>query len=154
MYCSGSKPLTSQAKRTESFCGSNLVIGAAPGVPANSPFQVEATSVPTGVTRPSPVTTTRRDKLFPDLLVEIIHRVADGPQLFRVLIRDVDVELLLERHDELHRVQAVGAEVLHEAGFVGQLLPLDAKLLDDDVLDLLFDVAHVVLSWGFRSSIT
>ena len=77
-------------------------------------------------------------------------RVADGAELLRVLVGDVDVELLLERHDQLDGVQTVGAEVFHEAGLVGQLLALDAKLLDDDVLDLLFDVAHVVLDWRFR----
>src|SRR4051794_28987452 len=107
MYLSGSKPFTSQAKRTDSFCGSNFVIGAAPGVPASSAVQVDSTSVPTGVTSPRPVTTTRRAKLLPDLLVEVIHGVADGAQLLGVLVRDVDVELLLERHHELHRVQAV-----------------------------------------------
>src|SRR6185312_5402983 len=102
MYCRGSKPLTSQAKRTDSLCGSNLVIGAAPGVPARSAVQVVSTSVPTGVTRPRPVTTTRCAKLFPDLLVQVIHGVADGAELFRILVRNVDIELLLERHHELH----------------------------------------------------
>src|SRR6476646_9151985 len=150
MYLSGSKPLTSQAKRTDSFCGSNLVIGAAPGVPARSAVQVESTSVPTGGTSPRPVTTTRCAKLLPDLLVEVVHGVADGPELLGILIRNVDVELLLERHDELDRVQAVGAEVFHEAGLAGELFPLHAQLLDDDVLDLLFDVAHVVLDWRFK----
>src|ERR687890_1983761 len=149
MYCSGSKPFTSHAKRTESFWGSNFVIGAAPGVPASSAVQVDSTSVPTGVTSPRPVTTTRCAKLLPDLLVQVIHRVAHGAQLLGVLVRDVDVELLLERHHELHRVQAVGAEVFHEAGLAGELLALDAQLLHDDVLDLLFDVAHVVLNWSF-----
>src|SRR5690349_10050252 len=150
MYLSGSKPFTSQANRTDSFCGSNLVMGAAPDVPARSALQVESTSVPTGVTSPRPVTTTRCAKLLPDLLVEVVHGVTDGAELLGVLVGDVDVELLLERHHELHRVQAVGAEVLHEAGLAGELLTLDAQLLDDDVLDLLFDVAHVVLDWSFR----
>jgi hypothetical protein len=34
------------------------------------------------------------------------------------------------------------AEVLHEARFSGELLALDAKLLDDDVLDLSLDLAQ------------
>src|SRR3954465_10174916 len=133
MYCRGSNPFTSQAKRTCCLEASNLVIGAPPDLPSSSALQVDSTSVPTGVTSPRPVTTTRCAKLLPDLLVEVIHGVADGAQLLRVLVRDVDVELLLERHHELHRVQAVGAEVLHEAGLAGELLPLDAQLLDDDV---------------------
>src|SRR5438105_10582243 len=120
MYLSGSNPFTSQAKRTDSLCGSNFVIGAAPGVPARSALQVESTSVPTGVTRPRPVTTTRCAKLLSDLLVQVVHRVTDGAELFGVLVGDVDVELLLEGHHELHRVQAVGAEVFHEAGLAGE----------------------------------
>src|SRR5215207_7567054 len=150
MYSRGSKPFTSQANRTDSREGSNFLIGAAPGVPARSADQVDSTSFPTGVTRPSPVTTTRRVNLLPDLLVQVIHRVADRAQLLRVLVGDVDVELLLEGHDQLDGVQTVRAEVLHEARLAGQLLALHAQLLDDDVLDLLFDVAHVVLDWRFR----
>src|SRR5688572_1388504 len=120
-------------------------MGAAPERPASSPSQVDSTSVPTGVTSPRPVTTTRRVKLLPDLLVEIRHGIANGAELLRFLVGDIDVELLLERHDQLHGVEAVGAEVLHEAGIAGQLLPLDAELFDDDILDLLFHVSHVVL---------
>src|SRR5215211_2104669 len=153
MYNRGSNPFTSQANRTDSFSGSNLVIGAAPGVPASSAVQVESTSVPTGVTSPRPVTTTRCAKLLSDLLVEIIHGIADGPKLLGVLVRDIDVEFLLERHDQLDGVEAVGAEVLHETRLAGELLALDAELLDDDILDLLFDVAHVVLNWSLRTAV-
>src|SRR5690242_7443384 len=145
MYGNGSNPFTSQAKRTESFEGSNLVMRAAPGRPSSRPAQVESTSLPMGVTSPRPVTTTRWVKLFPDLLVQVAHRITDGAELFRFFVRDVDVELLLEGHDQLDRVEAVRAEVFHEAGVGGELLALHTQLLDDDVLDLLFDVAHVVL---------
>src|SRR5215218_4003749 len=150
MYCRGSNPFTSQANRTDSFCGSNLVIGAAPGVPASRAVQVESTSVPTGVTSPRPATTTRCAELLPDFLVEVIHGIADGPKLLGVLVRDIDVEFLFERHDLLVGVEAVGAEVFHKTGLAGELLALDAELLDDDILDLLFDVAHVVLNWSLR----
>src|SRR5215211_5210911 len=108
-YCSGSNPFTSHANRTDSFCGSNLVIGAAPDFPASSAVQVASTSVPTGVTSPRPVTTTRCGKLLSDLLVEVVHGITHGPELFRILVPNDHVELLLERHDELDRVQAVGA---------------------------------------------
>src|SRR5918994_2828547 len=95
MYRMGSKPFTSQANLTESCEGSNLRIGAAPGVPARSADQVDSTSFPTCVTSPRPVTTTRRDNLLPDLLVQVIHGIADGAQLLGILVRNVDVELLL-----------------------------------------------------------
>src|SRR3954453_8031523 len=152
MYCSGSNPFTSQAKRTCCLEASNLVIGAAPDLPSSSALQVESTSVPTGVTSPRPVTTTRCTKLFPDFLVQVRHGITDGAKLLRFLVGDIDVELLLEGHDELDGVEAFGAEVFHEAGIVGQLLPFDTELFDDDILDLLFYVSHVGLDWRIRSA--
>src|SRR5512133_92574 len=59
-YTSGSKPFTSQAKCTGKVVESNLVIGAPPDTPAVIARQVAATSLPTGVIAPIPVTTTRR----------------------------------------------------------------------------------------------
>src|SRR5512144_853594 len=100
MYWRGSNPFTSQANRTCWFDASNLVIGAAPDFPSSSACQVDSRSFPTGVTSPRPVTTTRRVKLFPDLLVEIRHGITDGAELFRLLIGDIDVELLFECHDQ------------------------------------------------------
>src|SRR3954465_4961584 len=132
MYWRGSNPFTSHAKRTCCLEASNLVIGAAPDLPSRSARQVLSTSVPTGVTSPRPVTTTRWVKLFPDLLVEVRHGVTHGAELFRLLVGDIDVEFLFEGHDQLDGIEAVGAEVFHEAGVVGQLLALDAQLFDDD----------------------
>src|SRR5215204_3127643 len=119
MYCSGSNPLTSQAKRTRWLEGSNLVIGAAPDFPASSPSQVDSTSFPTGVTRPRPVTTTLCGKLLSDLFVEVGHGIAHGTELLRFFVRDIDVELFFKSHNELHGIEAVRAEIFHEAGFVG-----------------------------------
>src|ERR1043165_2200617 len=122
MYREASKPFTSQANRTDSLEGSNLVMFPAPDRPSSRLAQGESTSVPTGVTSPRPVTTTRWVKLFPDLLVQVVHGVADGPQLLGLFIGDVDVELLLDGHDELDRVETVGAEVFQETRIAGELL--------------------------------
>src|SRR6185436_13699764 len=145
MYCSGSKPLTSQAKCTGSSAESKRVIGPAPDSPAMRAAQVLATSFPNGVTRPIPVTATRRVTLlaFPHLVVEVGHRRPDGTELLRLLVRDVDVELLLERHDQLDRVETVGAQVFHEARVVGELVALHAKLFDDNVFHFFLELLHV-----------
>src|SRR4030095_2775470 len=145
MYWIGSNPLISQANRTPCRPVSNLVIGAAPDRPARRAAPESSTVFPTGVTSPRPVTTTRRTRLLPDLLVEILESVAHGAQLLGFFVRNVDVEFLLERHDHLDGVEAVRAEILHETGLGSQLLPFDAQLLDDDVLDPIFHVAHGVL---------
>src|SRR5216117_2528732 len=145
MYCRGSYPFTSQAKCTGSCAESNLVIGPAPDCPATRAAQVLATSFPTGVTSPIPVTATRRVTLlaFPHLVVEIAHRGADGAEFLRLLVRDVDVEFLLEGHDQLDRVETVRAQVFHEARVGRELVALHAQLFDDDVFDLLFELLHV-----------
>src|SRR5687767_7729908 len=57
---SGSKPLTSHANFTENFSVSNFFIYSAPLTPLRRARQVVGTSFPTAVTKPSPVTTTRR----------------------------------------------------------------------------------------------
>src|SRR5215218_6943318 len=126
-------------------------MGPAPGFASRRACQVVATSLPTGVTTPSPVTTTRRF-IRPDLLVQVRDRVADGAELLRVLVGDVDVELLLELHDQLDDVEAVGAEILDEAGLIGKLLALHPELFLDDVADLLSVFGHGNRSSGLLSA--
>ena len=63
------------------------------------------------------MTTTRRGSTHvPPLrvLLDVLDGVADGDDLLGVLVRDLDVELLLEGHHQLDRVERVGAQVLDE----------------------------------------
>jgi hypothetical protein len=57
---SGTNPLTSAAIVVEKSDGSNFVIRPTPDLPARIASQVEPTPIPSGVTAPSPVTTTLR----------------------------------------------------------------------------------------------
>ena len=59
MNCSGSKSLTSPAMRAENCDASNRVIGPMPLRPAQSASQFASVPMPSGDTRPTPVTTTR-----------------------------------------------------------------------------------------------
>jgi hypothetical protein len=63
----------------------------------------------------------------------------DGGDLLDILLRDLDLELLLEGHDELNGIKGVGIEVGHEAGGVLELA-LHIELGLDDVADALLDV--------------
>src|SRR4051812_13219325 len=129
-------------------------MSAPPGLPAQIAAQVAATSLPTGVIAPIPVTTTRRFtyrssppqtaplRVAPHLAVQIPDRITDRTELLRVFVGDVDVELLLELHDQLDDVEAVRPKILDEAGLVGELLALHTELLLDDVADLLSVVGH------------
>src|SRR5438034_2957641 len=59
-YSSTLKPFTSPAKLQAKLDASNLVMVAMPDRPASRLAQPSATVLPTGLTSPSPVTTTRR----------------------------------------------------------------------------------------------
>ena len=56
---------------------------------------------------------------------------------------NLDAEFFFERHDEFDRVEAVRAQIVDEARRFGHLVGVDAKMLDNDLLDALCGVAHV-----------
>src|SRR5216683_6619687 len=39
------------------------------------------------------------------VLVQVVHRILDGPNFLGVLVADLDVELFFERHDQLDQVK-------------------------------------------------
>src|SRR5260370_24010338 len=122
--CAASNPLTSQANFTGLCAASKRVIGPAPERPATRPAQVLCSVFPNGVTAPRPVIAMRRAiRLLSHLLVEVLQRLSHGAQLFRLLVRDVDIEFFLEGHHEFDRVETVGTQVLHEARLVRELVP-------------------------------
>ena len=78
-------------------------------------------------------------RLLAELLRYFRDGVADRGDTAGFLIRNLDAEDLLEFHQELDGVQGVGTQVVGEAGGLGDLGFLNAELVDDDVLDLLYD---------------
>src|SRR5262245_36695806 len=66
--------------------------------------------------------------------------------LLGVFVADLDLERLLERHDQLDGVERIGAQVVHEGGLDGHLLRVDPELFDDDALDLVLDALRHLLS--------
>src|SRR5437870_1363073 len=140
MNASGSKPFTSPAMRVANCDASNLVIVVTPLHPALSAFQFASVPIPSDDTRPMPVTTTRR-VLAMSLLFALGVRldVLDGflytRDLLSILVRNLDAELLFERHHELDGVERVGAEIVHERRVRRHLFFVDSELLHDDALD-------------------
>src|SRR5688572_31932432 len=127
MNCRACYPLTSAALCAADPLTSNLVIRATPLVPASSAFQFSLVPMPTDDTRPMPVMTTRLLKtvdpaaprrpeglqlpLLPlRVRVDVVDRFLHARNLLGVLVRDLNPKLLLERHDELHRVERVRAD--------------------------------------------
>src|SRR5690349_15878335 len=162
-----SKPFTSPAIRVGNDEASKWVIGPMPERPWTIPSQLLGRSLPSGERMPSPVTATRRFDMCPapgckcagpqeaapavchgrpglllDVRLDVVDRLLHGGDLLGFLVRDLALELFLERHHQLDGVERIRAQVVDERGAVGDLVFLDAQLFDNDLLDALFDGAH------------
>src|SRR5262249_23117216 len=120
-------------------------MGPTPETPRSRAPQNSSVVLPIGVTAPSPVTTTRRLSTLRPLLV--LFDVGDGVShrgdLLGVLVGDLEVEFLLERHHQLDGVEGVRPEVLDELRVRVDLVLLHPELLTDDLLDpLLHRLGH------------
>src|SRR3990172_7095461 len=148
-YWKGSKPLTSPAIRAANGAGSKRVIVRIPLRPAVRPSKFSSVPIPTGDSRPTPVTTTRLLKPPPLLLLGVSFDVLDGflhpSDLLGVLIRNLDAEFLFEGHDEFDRVERIRAAVVHERRIRRHFVFVDAQLLHDDLLDLVRNRHSVLL---------
>src|SRR5713101_816691 len=142
---SGSKFLTSAAIWQANLLESNCVIRATPLLPASRPCHTSGVVFPTPQIRPMPVTTTLRPKLLAAfrMLADVIDGVLHGADLFRVLVRNLDVEAFFESHHQFDRIQRVRAQVVHERSTGGDLAFVHAQLLNDDLLYFLINGCHV-----------
>src|SRR5690348_16577805 len=112
--------------------------------------------MPSGLTRPTPVMTTRF--ILPALptsllsvLLDVVDGVLDGPDLLGVLVRDVDLEGLFERRAEPSGPERVRAEIFDDRRPRLDVLLPAVELLLDDALDLARDVLSHICSrlFGF-----
>src|SRR3546814_12766289 len=81
-----------------------------------------------------------------ELALDEVEGGADGLDALQLLLLDRDVELLLEGHDQLDEVEAVGIEVVGEAGLLGDLAGLDGEDLHRALLEQLEVVATCCVS--------
>src|SRR5438270_9633688 len=101
--------------------------------------------VKTGSRRSAGRASSRRSSLVrvssPWLLVrgDVVDRLANGLDLLGILVGDLDPELVLQLHDQLHEIERVGVQILLEGRFLRDLALLDSELLGQDVLDPLED---------------
>src|SRR5712692_9146236 len=150
-------------------------IAPIPDSPATRRPHTRSSPMPSGVTSPMPVTTTRLMRPScpgscyensggkvpsPEptdparwcvntrsaVRLDEADRVLDGNDLFGRVIRDFAPEFLFEGHHQLDRIKAVGAQIVDETGILGHLGFVDAEMLDDDLRDPLGDVAHSIIS--------
>src|SRR3974390_416510 len=142
-YCRGSKFLTSAAIRQANSAASNPLRGAMPLFPASSPRQTSSALLPTPQISPTPVTTTRRAKLISFRVgVDVVDRVFHGANLLGLLVGDLNSESLFKRHDQLDRVERVGAKVVHKRRIGSDFTLVHAQLLYDDLFYAFFYRCH------------
>lgn len=67
------------------------------------------------------------------MLLDVLDSVAYGSDLLSILVRNLNVESLLELHDQLNGIERVCAQVVGEACFGYYLRLLDTQLVDDDL---------------------
>src|SRR5205823_3248649 len=70
---------------------------------------------------------------------DVFDDVADCLQFLSIFVRHFDPKLFFKGHHEFDDIQRVCPQILNERCLRSNLLRVHAKLLDDDVLDLLFD---------------
>ncbi len=77
-----------------------------------------------------------------DLHLDEVDGVTDRHELRRNVVRDIDVEPLLEGHDDFNDVEAVGAEVVDEPGIVRDLRPVGSEVESEDLSDTCSNVCY------------
>src|SRR5579859_1763039 len=123
---------------------------------------------PSGVTMPRPVTTTRLMRSLGSYPVERniaappgqqrgvcrlrmrldeVDGILDGQDLLGGIVRNLAAELFFESHDQFHRVEAVGPQIIDEARRLGDLGLFNAQVLDNNLLNPFGDVRHLITSY-------
>src|SRR5207247_2313518 len=92
--------------------------------PWSSASQFSRLPIPRGETMPTPVMTTRLSMSVRPCCrasgvgLDVLDGVSDRVDLLGVLVADLDLERLLQRHDQLDRVERVRSQIVHEGGLV------------------------------------
>ena len=77
------------------------------------------------------------------MLFDEFRRIADGGDLLRCVVGDFHAEFFFESHHQFDDVEAVCAQIVDEAGLLGDLVTFDAEMLDDNFLHAVGSIAHV-----------
>ncbi len=83
--------------------------------------------------------------------VDVLDRFLHAGDFLGVFVGNLDPELLFERHDELHRVQRIGAKVVHERRIGGHFLLIDAQLSREPRLQMLYQLTPKVLDMAAQA---
>src|ERR1700691_609144 len=146
---SGLKFFTSAAKVTGKPVVSKLVMGAIPLLPSSRLSQTSGAVFPTPHNNPMPVTTTLLAKSLSAfrVLLDVFGCILHGFDFFCIFVRYFHVKGFLELHHKFDHVERVCAQIFLKRRTGSHFSLIYLKLLDDNLLDLLFDCCccHAVL---------
>src|ERR1700722_20372690 len=146
---SGLKFFTSAANVTGKPVASKLVMGAIPLLPSSRLSQTSGAVFPIPHSNPIPVTTTLRANSLTAfrVLLDVFGSVFYCLDLLRIFVRDFQVEGFLKLHHQFHHVERVCPQILLKRRTGGHFSFIHLKLLDDNLLYLLFHCCccHAVL---------
>src|ERR1700678_827094 len=148
MKFNGLKFFTSAANVTGKPVASKLVMGGIPLLPSSRLSQTSGAVFPTPHNSPMPVTTTLLAKSLTAfrVLLDVFGSVFYRLDFFCIFVRDLQVKGFLKLHHELDHVERVCPQILLKRRAGSHFSFIDLKLLDDNLLYLLFHCCcHAVL---------
>src|SRR5688572_31522907 len=82
------------------------------------------------------------DRTLPAVLVDILHRIGDSADILGIFVLDLEVELLLHRHDDFDQIERIGDEIADELGVHRYFVFVDAEPVGDDHANALKRRSH------------
>src|SRR5262245_20652790 len=120
---------------------SNRVIGPMPDAPLRRACQVGSDPIPRAETNPTPVTTTRRLSIRPSLSLaavglDIVDGILDRLYFLSILVGNLNAEGFLKRHNQLDRIQGIGAQIIYKGRSCCDFSFVDPQLVHNNRLHL------------------
>src|SRR5581483_4672138 len=79
-------------------------------------------------------------RLLSFMLIDVVVRVAHALNFFGVFVGNFYAELFFETHDQLDRVERVGAEVVNKPRVRRNFILIDTEFVNDDLFYFSFDL--------------
>ena len=70
------------------------------------------------------------------MLFDVLNNVTDELKFFRIIVRDLDIKLVLNGHNDLNRIQRVSFQIFHQVCAKSDGVFFHSELLDDEFSDL------------------
>ena len=70
------------------------------------------------------------------MIFNILHELSHCFDVVDLFVRNFDLEFVLNRHQQIHNIQGISAQVVGNGGFGGDRILLCVKLLTQDCFQL------------------